>query len=107
MKGEGEMFLVPIYEDVKVQEIVKRPAKLYFIGEDGRIEVELIEKPLIVCDICNSQVAIRLEELGRLPTGYVLCNDESILEVVCEDCRMRYYAELRVYDSLDEALEMR
>jgi hypothetical protein len=61
VRGEEEMFLVPIYEDVKVQ------------------------------------------ELGRLPTGYVLCNDESILEVVCEDCRMRYYAELRVYDSLDEA----
>ena len=103
----GEMFLVPICRDPRIQQIVKRPVTICFLDDEGRIGgVELIEKAEIVCDICGGRVAVTEEELKTLPMGYALCDDEQVYEVVCEDCRRRYYSGLKVYDNLDEALEV-
>jgi hypothetical protein len=100
------MFLVPIYRDLRIQQIVKRPVTICFLDDEDRIsDVELVEKTGILCDACSSRVAVTEEELETLPTGYALCDGEQIYEVVCEDCRRRYYARLRVYDDLDKALE--
>jgi len=102
---KGKMFLVPIYRDLRIRRIVETPLTICFMDEDGGIEeVELVEKTEIVCDACGRRVAIAEEELEALPTGYALCDEGEALEVVCEECRRRHYACLRVYDDLDEAL---
>jgi len=47
---------------------------------------------------------VRESELRELPTGYALCDERFIVEVVCEDCRRKYFKHLKVYRDLDEAL---
>jgi len=67
--------------------------------------VELIEKAAILCDGCGRQVAVTEKDLDAgLPMGYALCDKECIIEVVCEECRRRYFEHLRAYDDLDQAL---
>jgi len=101
----GKMFLVPIHRDLRVQRIIKMPVTICLLDEDDVIEeVELVEKAEITCDACGRTVAIAEEELEALPMGYALCDGEEILEVVCEECRRKYFAALRIYDDLDEAL---
>jgi hypothetical protein len=46
-----------------------------------------------------------MEEEKECPTGYVVSDGEYIYEAVCEDCRKRYYGDLPVYDTLEEAEE--
>ena len=101
----GEMFLVPICRDPRIQQVVKRPVTICFLDDEGGISgVELIEKAEVMCDVCGSRMAATEEELKTLPMD-ALCDDEQVYEVVCEDCRRRYYSGLKVYDNLDEALE--
>ena len=89
---------------MRVQKIVKRPIELLSIDGDGRIlDVELIEKTEILCDLCNNKVAVEESELDSLPPGYVLCDSEYLYEVVCEDCRKRYLPRLKIYSNLEEA----
>jgi hypothetical protein len=105
VRGKGEMFLVRLDRDVRIQKIVKRPIEIVFLDEDGGVsDVELVEKTAIVCDLCNSQVAVEESELDSLPAGYVLCDGEYIYEVVCEDCRKRCFPRLKIYNDLEEAL---
>jgi len=105
VKGR-KMFLIRIYKDLRVQKILQRPITLAWFDEKGRMDVELIEKTAILCDACNNPVSITEKEVeeGRLPIGYVLCDKEYLLEVVCEDCRRKHFKDLRVYDCLEEAL---
>jgi len=104
--GESELFLVTIYSDLRIQKLLWRPATLMSFDESGVISnVELIEKSVIVCDTCGRQVAVTEKDLDEgLPMGYALCDEECVIEVVCEDCRRKYFAGLSVYHSLDEAL---
>ncbi len=104
--GESELFLVTIYSDIRIQRLIWRPATLMSFDEGGVIsDVELVEKPVIVCDTCGARVAVTDKDVEEgLPMGYALCDEQYLIEVVCEDCRRRYFAGLRVYRSLDEAL---
>jgi len=96
------MFLVRLDKDIRVQKVVKRPIELLSIDEDGRIlDVELIEKTEIVCDLCNNKVAVEESELDSLPAGFALTDGEYLYEILCEECRSRYYRDLKIYDSLE------
>jgi len=96
-------FLVKIATDLRIQKIVWRPTTIVFGNpESDDVDVELIYKPFILCDICNTKVSTGKEDEGGLPVGYVLADTEYVYEVVCEDCRRRYYSRLPVYDTLEE-----
>jgi hypothetical protein len=99
-----ERFLVRIATDPRIQKIVWRPMTMVFFG-DSDMDVDLVYKSAILCDVCNSQVYTGREEEEGLPTGYVVSDGEYIYEVVCEDCRKRYFGKLPVYDSLEGAEE--
>ena len=99
------LFLVTIFSDPRIRRLLWRPVTMIACDEHGFIEdVELIEKPAILCDACGCRVAVRESELGELPTGYALCDEKFVIEVVCEDCRRKYFKHLKVYRDLDEAL---
>ena len=100
----GERFLVRIATDPRIQRIVWRPMTMVLFG-DSDMDVDLVYKSAILCDVCNSQVYTGREEEEGLPTGYVVSDGEYIYEVVCEDCRKRYFGKLPVYDSLEGAEE--
>ena len=94
------MFLVPIHKDSRLQEIIKRPAKIFSFGKNG-VDVELIEKTTIVCDTCNRKVAMSQDELENgYAIGYALCDRRYVYEVVCEECRKRYFRKLKIYNNL-------
>ena len=99
------LFLVTIFSDPRIQRLLWRPVTMIACDEHGLIEdVELIDKPAVLCDSCGRRVAVRESELRELPTGYALCDERFIIEVVCEDCRKKYFNNLKVYGDLDEAL---
>jgi len=100
----SERFLVRIATDPRIQRIVWRPVTMVFF-EDSDMDVDLIYKSAILCDVCNAQVYTGREEEDGLPAGYVICDDECIYEAICEDCRKKYYRKLPVYDTLEEAEE--
>jgi hypothetical protein len=103
MRGR-KMFLVPIFKDLRVQKLLRRPITIIGFEEDRIAEVTLIEKSDILCDVCNTPVATIQEEAeGGRTVGYVLCNGVYIYEVVCEDCRKRYFPRLKIYNDLEEA----
>ncbi|MEM4497845.1 MAG: hypothetical protein QW692_03345 [Nitrososphaerota archaeon] len=100
------VFLVRVCRDLRIWKLLMRSATIMFFDERGRVrDVELIEKPEILCDVCGGPVAVAEEELERLPMGYAVCDEECIIEVVCDDCRRRYFADRPVYDDLDRALD--
>ena len=104
--GESELFLVTIYSDLRIQKLLWRPVTMLSFDRSGAIsDVELIEKSAILCDACGRRVAVTEKDLDEgLPMGYALCDDECIIEVVCEDCRQRYFKHLKIYDDLEQAL---
>jgi hypothetical protein len=99
-----ERFLVRIATDPRIQRIVWRPMTMLLFGDSG-MDVDVVYKPAILCDTCNAQLYTGREEEKEYPTGYVLSDGEYIYEAVCEDCRKRYYEDLPVYDTLEEAEE--
>ena len=107
MKGEEEMFLIRICKDLRIQRLLWRPVTMVSFDRRGVIgDVELVEKSVIVCDSCGQRVAVTEKDLDeKLPMGYALCDEECIIEVVCEDCRQRYFKHLRIYDDLEQALD--
>lgn len=103
--GKDELFLVTIYSDPRLQRLLQRPLTLIDFVDDRICDVELIEKSAILCDACGGQVAFTEEDLEQgLPKGYALCDEECVIEVVCDDCRQKYFEALRVYSDLDDAL---
>jgi hypothetical protein len=100
----SERFLVRIATDPRIQRIVWRPMTMLFFG-DSEMDVDVVYKSAILCDACNAQLYTGMEEEKEYPTGYVLSDGEYIYEAVCEDCRKRYYEDLPVYDTLEEAEE--
>jgi uncharacterized protein with PIN domain len=97
-------FLVKIATDPRIQRIVWRPATIVSGNpESDDMGVELFYKPFIVCDICNARVNAGKKDEEGLPVGYVLADTKYVYEVVCEDCRRRYFGRLSVYDNLEEA----
>ena len=100
------MFLVRIDKDLRLQKIVKRPIEVYSFDEGGNVaDVELIEKTDIVCDACGIQaLALTEDDLeSGLSIGYAVCDEGYVYEVVCEECRKRYFRGLKIYNDLDEA----
>jgi hypothetical protein len=100
----SERFLVRIATDPMIQRIVWRPMTMLFFG-DSEMDVDVVYKSAILCDACNAQLYTGREEEKECPTGYVVSDGEYIYEAVCEDCRKRYYEDLAVYDTLEEAEE--
>jgi len=94
-------FLIPIYKDLRLQKLVKLPITIF--SEDT---VVIITKSSILCDACGAMVAVDEKDLedGKLPIGYALCDGVFFIEVVCEECRKRYYKHLKIYNDLEEAL---
>jgi len=107
--GRDELFLVTIHADLRIRRLLWRPITVISLDEGGDIiDVELIGKAAIICDSCGRRVAVDGKDLEEgLPMGYALCDKECIVEVVCEECRKRYFRGLRVYDNLDDPLEGR
>jgi len=99
-------FLVKIATDPRIQRIVWRPATIVFGVPSDDMDVDLIYKPFIVCDICNARVNTGKEDEEGLPVGYVLADTEYVYEVICEDCRRRHFERLPVYSTLEEAEEV-
>lgn len=87
-----EVFLILLYRDLRVQKLVKQPTVTFFDGS-----VEIILKDHVACDSCGAGVAVNEKELEdeEPPVGYILCDEEYIIEVVCEGCRRRYFKDLR------------
>jgi uncharacterized protein with PIN domain len=83
----GSIKYIPLHENEKILQLVKQPVKLIFPDE-----IITIPKPIIVCDICNAQVATNNEEIKNgLPRGYAVCDEGYIYEVVCDNCLKQYY----------------
>ena len=81
-----KIFLVRIYGDKKVRELVKRPAKVFTIGRDGFVEVSLINKDAILRDTCNREVATTVDKIDkRLDIGYALVIEGHITEVYAKN----------------------
>lgn len=106
MRRKRRHFLVRIYEDQRIREAVRKPMKIVELDERGRVvSIEAIEKTAILCDSCSSELAVDGDGLEEgLPVGYAVCDEEYVLEVVCEDCRLRFFPSLEVFDDLEEAL---
>jgi len=106
MRGE-KLFLIRICRDLRIQKLLWRPMTIFSMDEQGTVyDVELIEKSAILCDACGRRVAVTEKDLDEgLLMGYALCDEECVIEVVCEDCRRRYFKHLRCYDDLDQALD--
>jgi uncharacterized protein with PIN domain len=86
------MKLIPLHQDEKILKAVKRPAKIITFKGNKPVTVEEIPKTIIVCDDCNTQVATTQKEVDNgLPVGYAVCDDLYIYEVVCEECKEKYY----------------
>jgi len=93
---ENRLFLVKICSDLRIQRLLWRPVTMIGFDEHGAVrEVQLIEKTMIICDTCGARVAVTERDLDEgLPMGYALCDEECIIEVVCEDRRRRYFKHL-------------
>jgi hypothetical protein len=99
-------FLVKIATDPRIQKIVWRPVTIVFGVPSDDMDVDLIYKPFILCDVCNTRVNTGKEGEEGLPVGYVLADTEYVYEVICEDCRRRHFKRLPVYNTLEEAEEV-
>ncbi|MEM4284341.1 MAG: hypothetical protein QXS96_07640 [Candidatus Caldarchaeum sp.] len=97
MSGD-RLFLVKIATDPRVKHEVQRPVTMV-----TPYEVVIIPKDPIVCDACNACVDVNDEEASDV-TGYALCDPDTIIEVVCDECRRRYFPTTPVYQTLEEAL---
>ena len=98
-----DVFLVTIHTDPRLRSIVSRP--MFFMAfSEGGVVMETIPKDAVVCDACNARVGVteeEVEELG-LPVGYAVCDEEAILEVVCQGCRLRYFQGVKAFRTLDD-----
>ncbi|MEM4273286.1 MAG: hypothetical protein QW420_02885 [Candidatus Caldarchaeum sp.] len=93
------MYLVRLHTDLRIQRLVSRPIEIFF----GDL-VTTIPKSAIVCDACNSRVALKEKDLeDGLTMGYAVVDEDSITEVVCEECRQRYFDGIPVFDTLEDA----
>ncbi len=103
---EDRLFLVRIYSDLRIQQLLRRSATMICFDERGVVSnVELIEKTAILCDSCGRKVAVTEGDLDEgLPMGYALCDEEYVIEVVCEDCRRKYFKHL--IDRVDGFLDL-
>jgi uncharacterized protein with PIN domain len=89
------MKLIPLHQDRKILQAVKRPVKIITFKGNKPVTVEEIPKTVIVCDDCNTQVATTQKEVDDgLPVGYAVCDDKYVYEVVCPECRKKYYYDL-------------
>jgi uncharacterized protein with PIN domain len=84
--------LIPLHQDQEILRAVKRPVKIVTFKGNKPVIVDEIPKTVIVCDDCNTQVATTQKEVDNgLPVGYAVCDDEYVYEVVCPECRKKYY----------------
>lgn len=95
----GKEFLVTVHTDRRLQEFLLRP--LVVVDSGGWT---VIPKDGVLCDVCNSHIAVVEDQLKHLPTGYALCDDESIYEVLCQSCRDRHFPRLPVYRNVEEGV---
>ncbi len=98
------VFLVTLHTDLRVRKLVERPMKLMWTDGYG-IQVEVIPKEFIVCDACNTRVGVTEKEVEEegLSVGYAVCDEEAVLEVVCQKCRNRYFSGCPSFKSLEDA----
>jgi len=62
------------------------------VDRRGRIkEVLHVEKHEAVCDLCGSPIALTKKELEERARGYAVIVDGRIVQVICEDCRKRFW----------------
>jgi len=97
MSGD-RLFLIKIATDHWIWYLVHQPV---VVGSGDRAAV--IPKDAVVCDVCNACVDVNDEEASDV-TGYALCDPDTIIEVVCDECRRRYFPTTPVYQTLEEAL---
>ena len=99
-----DVFLVTIHTDPIIREMVSRPM-VFMAFSEGGVVMETIPRDAVVCDGCNARVGVteeEVEELG-LPVGYAVICGNSINEVVCQGCRMRYFEGVKALKTLHEA----
>ena len=98
-----DVFLVTIHTDPIIRSIVSKP--MFFMAfSEGDAVVETIPKDAVVCNVCNVRVGVteeEVEELG-LPAGYAVCDEEAVIEVVCQGCRLRYFQGVKAFRTLDD-----
>ena len=97
------MYLVKLYTDLRIQRLVSRPIEIFF----GDL-VTTIPKSAIVCDTCNQQVAVTEQDLKNgLSKGYAVIDEDCLVEVVCEDCRKKFFSAAPVLDTLEDGEDER
>jgi hypothetical protein len=99
-------FLVKIATDprIQIQWIAWRLKTVIFRNpKSGGVDVKFYYNRYTVCDICWKRVDTGKEGEEGLPVGYVLADTEYLYDIICENCRRRYYRKLSVYDTLEEA----
>lgn len=97
MSGD-RLFLVKIATDHWIWYLVHQPV---VVGSGDRAAV--IPKDAVVCDACNACVDVEKPEVSAC-TGWAVCDDSSIIEVVCDECRKKYFPDAPVYENLRQAL---
>lgn len=97
MSGD-RLFLVKIATDHWIWCLVHQPV---VVGSGDRAAV--IPKDAVVCDVCNAYVDVENPDVSSC-TGWAVCDDSSIIEVVCDECRKKYFPTKPVYENLRQAL---
>ena len=95
-----KLFLVKVATDLRIQRLVKRPFEIIFPTERG-FEVIVIPRRSVSCDVCNRGVAAHEGALDVLPPGYVICDEERLYDVLCEECANK--TGLPRFNTLEEA----
>ena len=70
-----------------------------FLGNQKDFEMNIVKEGGRSVRLKGSKRVV--EELG-LPVGYAVCDEEAILEVVCQGCRLRYFQGVKAFRTLDD-----
>lgn len=89
-------FLVTIHTDEKLLKFLLTPKITIDSYGYSIIPVEPS------CDHCGTRLAINRNSSN--PTGYALFDRERLWEVMCENCKNRFWSGLKTYETLAEAL---
>ena len=100
----SRVFLVRVEMDPVIQRLVWRPMEIW--SRDG---VDVVPKGAVLCDVCNEVVATSVREVEEgYPRGYAVVEagggEAWMLEIVCDECRRRYFARCDVYDEMPDGL---
>jgi len=102
--GARTIVLAPVNSDPRVQEYVLRPLIITTVDRKGKIREALhIENHEAVCDLCGSPIALTGRELEERARGYAVIVNGQIVQVICEECRRRFWIGLDKHEGYESS----